>query len=213
MPADVRKHAVWSVVMDCQVVWNLVAPIAKRVALAPAFFRALERAVPIALDGSVLVIGLDSTVDGALQGALNSSDNLNILHKAFRDVTGLADGIVRVIEGTTAADWANAQARDDASREMAARQQARAKPSASSAGWDQAIDAVSALWQQCESRTSPVAKARFVLAAIEHIVEIVGTEGLTTDADTRSLQRAVERIASCAQIDAVYVAGEVLKRL
>ena len=199
--------------MDCQVVWNLVAPIAKRVALAPAFFRALERAVPIALDGSVLVIGLDSTVDGALQGALNSSDNLNILHKAFRDVTGLADGIVRVIEGTTAADWANAQARDAASREMAARQQARAKPSASSAGWDHAIDAVSALWQQCESRTSPVAKARFVLAAIDHIVEIVGTEGLTTDADTRSLQRAVERIASCAQIDAVYVAGEVLKRL
>ena len=194
-------------------VWNLVAPIAKRVALAPAFFRALERAVPIALDGSVLVIGLDSTVDGALQGALNSSDNLNILHKAFRDVTGLADGIVRVIEGTTAADWANAQARDAASREMAARQQARARPSASSAGWDQAIDAVSALWQQCESRTSPVAKARFVLAAIDHIVEIVGTEGLTTEADTRSLQRAVERIASCAQIDAVYVAGEVLKRL
>ena len=213
MPADVRKHAVWSVVMDCQVVWNLVAPIAKRVALAPAFFRALERAVPIALDGSVLVIGLDSTVDGALQGALNSSDNLNILHKAFRDVTGLADGIVRVIEGTTAVDWANAQARDAASREMAARQQARAKPSASSAGWDHAIDAVSALWQQCESRTSPVAKARFVLAAIDHIVEIVGTEGLTTDADTRALQRAVERIASCAQIDAVYVAGEVLKRL
>lgn len=213
MPADVRKHAVWSVVMDCQVVWNLVAPIAKRVALAPAFFRALERAVPIAVDGSVLVIGLDTTVDGALQGALNSSDNLNILHKAFRDVTGLADGIVRVIEGTTAADWANAQARDAASREMAARQQARAKPSASSIGWDQAIDAVSALWQQCESRTSPVAKARFVLAAIDHIVEIVGTEGLTTDADTRSLQRAVERIASCAQIDAVYVAGEVLKRL
>ncbi|MEY4913918.1 MAG: hypothetical protein RJA02_187 [Armatimonadota bacterium] len=199
--------------MDCQVVWNLVAPIAKRVALAPAFFRALERAVPIALDGSVLVIGLDSTVDGSLQGALNSSDNLNILHKAFRDVTGLADGIVRVIEGTTAADWANAQARDAASREMAARQQARARPSASSAGWDQAIDAVSALWQQCESRTSPVAKARFVLAAIDHIVEIVGTEGLTTEADTRSLQRAVERIASCAQIDAVYVAGEVLKRI
>gem|GEM_PF-1181898 len=199
--------------MDCQVVWNLVAPIAKRVALAPAFFRALERAVPIALDGSVLVIGLDSTVDGALQGALNSSDNLNILHKAFRDVTGLADGIVRVIEGTTAADWANAQARDAASREMAARQQAKARPSASSAGWDQAIDAVSALWQQCESRTSPVAKARFVLAAIDHIVEIVGTEGLTTEADTRSLQRAVERIASCAQIDAVYVAGEVLKRI
>ena len=213
MPADVRKHAVWSVVMDCQVVWNLVAPIAKRVALAPAFFRALERAVPIALDGSVLVIGLDSTVDGALQGALNSSDNLNILHKAFRDVTGLADGIVRVIEGTTAADWANAQARGAASREMAARQQAKARPSASSAGWDQAIDAVSALWQQCESRTSPVAKARFVLAAIDHIVEIVGTEGLTTEADTRSLQRAVERIASCAQIDAVYVAGEVLKRI
>lgn len=199
--------------MDCQVVWNLVAPIAKRVALAPAFFRALERAVPIALDGSVLVIGLDSTVDGSLQGALNSSDNLNILHKAFRDVTGLADGIVRVIEGTTAADWANAQARDAASREMAARQQAKARPSASSAGWDQAIDAVSALWQQCESRTSPVAKARFVLAAIDHIVEIVGTEGLTTEADTRSLQRAVERIASCAQIDAVYVAGEVLKRI
>jgi len=213
MPVDVRKHAVWSVVMDCQVVWNLVAPIAKRVALAPAFFRALERAVPIALDGSVLVIGLDSTVDGALQGALNSSDNLNILHKAFRDVTGLADGIVRVIEGTTAADWANAQARDAASRDMAARQQAKTRPSASSAGWDQAIDAVSALWQQCESRTSPVAKARFVLAAIDHIVEIVGTEGLTTEADTRSLQRAVERIASCAQIDAVYVAGEVLKRI
>ena len=199
--------------MDCQVVWNQVAPIAKRVALAPAFFRALERAVPIALDGSVLVIGLDSTVDGALQGALNSSDNLNILHKAFRDVTGLSDGIVRVIEGTTPADWANAQARDAASREMAARQLARAKPSASSAGWDQAIDAVSALWQQCESRTSPVAKARFVLAAIEHIVGIVGTEGLTNEADSRSLQRAVERIASCAQIDAVYVAAEVLKHI
>ena len=199
--------------MDCQVVWNLVAPIAKRVALAPAFFRALERAVPIAVDGSVLVIGLDSTVDGALQGALNSSDNLNILHKAFRDVTGLSDGIVRVIEGTTPADWANAQARDAASREMAARQLARAKPSASSAGWDQAIDAVSALWQQCESRTSPVAKARFVLAAIEHIVGIVGTEGLTNEADSRSLQRAVERIASCAQIDAVYVAAEVLKHI
>ena len=199
--------------MDCQVVWNQVAPIAKRVALAPAFFRALERAVPIALDGSVLVIGLDSTVDGALQGALNSSDNLNILHKAFRDVTGLSDGIVRVIEGTTPAEWANAQARDAASREMAARQLARAKPSASSAGWDQAIDAVSALWQQCESRTSPVAKARFVLAAIEHIVGIVGTEGLTNEADSRSLQRAVERIASCAQIDAVYVAAEVLKRI
>ena len=199
--------------MDCQVVWNQVAPIAKRVALAPAFFRALERAVPIAVDGSVLVIGLDSTVDGALQGALNSSDNLNILHKALRDVTGFSDGIVRVIEGTTPADWANAQARDAASREMAARQLARAKPSASSAGWDQAIDAVSALWQQCESRTSPVAKARFVLAAIEHIVGIVGTEGLTNEADSRSLQRAVERIASCAQIDAVYVAAEVLKRI
>ena len=199
--------------MDCQVVWNQVAPIAKRVALAPAFFRALERAVPVALDGSVLVIGLDSTVDGALQGALNSSDNLNILHKAFRDVTGIADGIVRVIEGTSAADWANAKARDAASREMAARQQARAKPAASSAGWDQAIDAISALWQQCDNRTSPVAKARFVLAGIEHIVGIVGTEGLSTDADNRALQRAVERIASCAQIDAVYVATEVLKRL
>mgnify|MGYP006194498609 CR=1 FL=1 len=95
--------------MDCQVVWNLVAPIAKRVALAPAFFRALERAVPIALDGSVLVIGLDSTVDGALQGALNSSDNLNILHKAFRDVTGLADGIVRAGIGNVDIERARAE--------------------------------------------------------------------------------------------------------
>jgi hypothetical protein len=52
-----------------------------------------------------------------------------------------------------------------------------------------------------------------VLAAVDHIVGIAASEGLATDADTRSLQRAVERIASCAQIDAVYVAGEVLKRL
>ena len=53
----------------------------------------------------------------------------------------------------------------------------------------------------------------FVLAGIDQIVGVVGSEGLSTDADSRALQRAVERIASCAQVDSVYVAAEVLKCL
>lgn len=199
--------------VDIKVVWNTVAVEAKQVAVAPAFFRAIEKVVPIAFDGNVLVIGLDALVDGALQGALNSSDNLNILHKALRQATGNGSAMVRVIEGTTLADWANAQGRDAAIRDFNARQQQRSQPASSSAGWDSAIDSISAMWQQSDSRTSPIAKGKFVLAAVDYVTTIAASEGLESDGNQRSFQRSIERIASCAQIDPVVVAMEALKRL
>lgn len=191
--------------------WAAAAEDAKKAAVAPAFYRAIEKVVPVAWEDGVFVIGLASDADGTLQSALKAGENQLKIEAALRVVSADAALKLRLIEGTTAADWAAAKARDAAERAEVARLAERktVATAAPSANWDGVMDQVMKLWADTESRNMAVGKARFLSAALNLVDQAMDTVGA---ADDRALTRVLERIGSSTGSDPAVLALLLLER-
>jgi len=189
-------------------VWSVAVDAAKRAAIAPAHFRALEQLVPLAWEGGEFVLGMDPVADGSLHTAIRARENLLRLESEVRKAAGDATLTVRLIEGNTPSDWAAAKARDAAAVEQAARLAERRSVSttATAGSWDTVHDQINKLWATYEHRNILTGKGRFVIDALDLVSKSVATLGTSGEADERAVSRILDRIAACVNSDATWIA-------
>jgi hypothetical protein len=122
---------------------------------------------------------------------------------------------VRLIEGTSLADWEAVKDRD--ARVAAMKQQTttrRIAEEVNTDSWDALYDQIARLYAMTPHRSLPQGKARYANEALYMLVEAMDTL-YSDDPDElteRSLARVLERIANAAEIPAPMLAFE-LERL
>lgn len=195
-------------------VWRVASEQAKKAALLPAFYRGIERLVPLAWEGDVFVVGMDPAADGSLHVAVNSSENQLKIESALRAVSGVPTLKMRVVEGTSLSDWEAAKARDAAVAAQAAKQMERRQVSAtaSTADWDNCFDQINKLWASNEQRTTALGKGRFIVAALDLLQRAEEEIGKGDDATDRSVGRVLDRIAGIVSGDAAWIAAMYVER-
>lgn len=197
---------------DYDVIWAKTAEAARQVMTAPAVYRALERAVPVAWEDGVLAVGFGHG-DGAHAGTLNTADYALKIEQLLRQATGVAGARVRVIDGTTPADWEAAKHRDAVldQRRVAATQKKAIDPAAASS-WEAIADQISQLWTDAPFRTMPSGKGRFLQTVLEMIDQAMESLGPVNEGNERAFSRVLERIGGMTGADPAVLAYLLYER-
>lgn len=191
---------------------NVVERVKDRVSNLP-LWEALEHCKPIAIDGSVLVLGLD-VADYRLASHLQQTAHMHAISQAVQELFGQPLQ-VRIIEGVTPQDWEATKNRD---ARVAAMKQAtsarRFTEDAEVVGWDGVYEYIARLYAETPLRALPQGKARYANDALYALAEAMDTlyQEPADDVGERSLARVLERIANMADVPAPFLAFE-LERL
>ena len=178
-----------------------------------SFWEAIELTHAVTIENDTLIIGLDS---------LNFNRSSHITQAfalaAITQVVGEVFGRtlqVRLIDGTTLAEWENVKAH--AVRVLAMQKQTNVRKISESSQtntWDSLADRVTQMYTATPQRTFPQVKARYVTEALYFIVEAMD-ELYSDEPDElteRSLAKVIDRIANAVEMPATMVAYE-LERL
>jgi hypothetical protein len=172
----------------------------------------MEIATPLAAEAGMFVVG-SAPKDASKMVQIMATEHRLIIEKLLAELSGL-DLKLRVIEGDTAADWQNAQARDRAAEELeASRRQRRTGPSHRAMSWDAVLERLSRMYSEMEYRQFPQNQARYVLECAQVIKEAIqvmepewqGTQELWE----RSLSRAIDKVGTLANVPPAMVALEL----
>ena len=181
-------------------VWTKVAEMAKQAAVAPAMYRALDASVPIAWEGNVFAIGIDTT-DGLISGTLKSNDSQMKIEQALRHVTGNRELKLRVLDSPTIEAWNSVKAGEVALAKIQQQRQEslNANPAQASdaATWDDIYNQLNQLWSGYEYRTMASGKGRYLqeaLAVIDTAMDKLG--GTSGEQNERAFSRTLERIGA-----------------
>lgn len=175
-----------------------------------SFWEAIEATQPITIEDSILIIGLDA-LNFNLASHILQTATMHAVSETVREVFQQPLQ-VRLIEGTTLADWEMLKERE--ARLAAARQQPEvhaAPVEAPANSWDALYDQIARLYATTPYRSLPQGKARYAVEALYTLVEAMDTL-YPPDADEmteRSLARILDRIAGASEIPASVLAFEL----
>ena len=200
-------------VENVQQVWLQVVDMVKHRTVHPSFWRALEMSSGVTTEEDLFVVGFPSA-QYPMSGLLLSSEHQNAIEKAIAEVTGEPFRL-KVIEGTTLADWALTKRREAASE--AARRAADEKRRVEAAAertWDGVAEQVSRRYAGTPLRQLPQARARYLQEAVRIISD--GMDHLynpesADELSERSLARVIEKVATLAELPGPMVALELLR--
>jgi hypothetical protein len=178
-----------------------------------SFWEAIEQTHPVTIENDTLIIGLD---------AMNFNHATHIqqtttMHAVTETVKEVFNHTlqVRLIEGSSLADWEAVKERD--ARVAAMKQQTvtrKVVEDVNAQSWDALYDHIARLYAQTPHRSLPQGKARYANEALYMLVEAMDSL-YPDDADEiteRSLARILERIANASEIPSPMLAFE-LERL
>ncbi len=180
-----------------------------------SFWEAIEKTQAVLIENGVLVVGLPSeefSRAGHIQHTSTMHTVTTVVQEQFRQPLQ-----VRLIEGTTPADWEATKERE--ARVVAMRQASVVpRPAATADGsadtWEGLYEQMARLYAQTPFRSLPQGKARYAneaLYILAEAMELLYTEP-ADDHMERSLARVLERIANASEIPAAALAFE-LERL
>jgi hypothetical protein len=175
--------------------------------------QAMQAAIPIVLDESILVITMPGS-ERHLAGHLETASNRNSILNAMELVAGRRLSF-RIIDGTTVQDWEllkAAERRRTAPRTPTASARTSA-PTAPGAGlWDEIIQQMHRQFQQLTRRQQPQARARFFRETLAQIIraeeDMRDQGGEDEEGHERAFARVLERLATILEVPAVIVALE-----
>jgi hypothetical protein len=189
--------------------WEQIVPKVREGVTGIGVWTALKSCVPIAFDEGTLVLGVPSA---ELGGHLRMPQTSRIIEQLASAKHGSAVRL-RVIDGTTEADWEVAKRRDVERRRMQEAEMTKMRADLQAkTSWDSVFENISRRYAAVPNRSLPQNRARFLEEAIEITVE--ARKALTgyDDQSERNFARCLERIAQYTEIPSALVALEVLRR-
>lgn len=176
------------------------------------FWEAVEQTKAIAVENGTLIIGME-TENLNRASLIQQNANMRIVQEEIETAFG-SPLTVRIIEGTTPADWESAKRRE-AQAALARQQEAAASVQRVTPGaWEGVGEAIGQLYTSQMHRSLPQGKARFANEALYALLEAMGPlySEAPSEQDERHLARVIERIARDSEIPAPVLAFE-LERL
>ena len=196
---------------DVGQVWNEALPVVTQQVTGRGVWAALNAAVPIMLDESILVLGLDSR-DSELAGHLRIPATKRLMEMAVSKVMG-APSTVRIIDGTTPADYDVVKRRDSERRRLQEAELTKMRAEmASRTNWESVYDQLARRFAAVTNRSLPQNRARFFEEAIALIAEARQSQETWDDMGERNFARCLERVAQYVEMPSTFVALQVLQK-
>lgn len=192
-------------------IWAKSLPVIKQGVTGVGIWTALNTCKPLLVENGMFVLGLPHE-DSELAGHLKLASTKRLIEQT---IAPYFDGpmTLRVIEGTTLADW-DLEKRRDAEKQRLNQQsmeKLRAELQARSS-WDQIYDQLSRKYAAVSNKSLPQNRARFFEEGVELIAEARKGQTSFDDLGERNFARCLERLAQYAEIPSALVAREVLQR-
>jgi hypothetical protein len=199
---------------NAQAIWAEVVEKVKDRTISPSLWRALEHAVGVTIEDNWFVLGFASA-DIPLRGHLASGEHRNTIDKVINEVARRPLNL-RLIEGTTIADWENAKRREAAANATKeAIQRKRLEEVSAGKSWEEVLEQVSRRYARIPMRQLPQVRARYLQEAVvmmSEAIDRVSPEGeQMDDLAERSLARVIEKIATLVEIPPAEVAIHLLR--
>jgi hypothetical protein len=196
---------------DLADVWKGALPKILSNVTGRGMWTALNAAVPVTIDDGVFVLGIEFR-DSELGGHLRMPSTSQLIERAIAAELGTPTRL-RIIDGTTIADWEVAKRRDVERRRLQeadlAKQRAELQAKTS---WDGIYEQLSRRFAAVPNRSLPQNRARFFEEAVEIIVEARKSQTNFDDLGERNFARCIERVAQYTEIPSTVVAKEILSR-
>jgi len=196
-----------------QKIWQETVRKAKDLISHRSYWEALENSVAVTIEGELIIVGMPPQASN-LASFLTVSDHKNAIDRALAEVAGRPLKM-RLIEGSTAADWENTKERDRHVKEMhKTTYDKRDREVAQAQSWETLYDLAARNYTNTRLRQLPQGKARFVKEMLGIVADaMVDLWPENPDEFTeRQLARVIDRIANSAEVPAPYIAFE-LERL
>ena len=196
---------------DVAEIWAKSLPVIKQGVTGVGIWTALNTCKPLLVENGMFVLGLPHE-DSELAGHSKLASTKRLIEQT---IAPYFDGpmTLRVIEGTTLADW-DLEKRRDAEKQRLNQQsmeKLRAELQARSS-WDQIYDQLSRKYAAVSNKSLPQNRARFFEEGVELIAEARKGQTSFDDLGERNFARCLERLAQYAEIPSALVAREVLQR-
>jgi len=198
-------------VLDLTTLWNSVLPKVREGVTGVGVWAALNSCKPVALEDDVLVIGLP-------QGERELAGHLKVMatKRLMETLTSAAIGrpvVVRVIDGTTDADWQAQKRRDEQAKKLQdqAMNKLRAEMSAK-VSWDSVYEQLSRRYAAVTNKSLPQNRARFFVEAIDIVASARKSQDQWDEMGERNFARCMERISQYSEIPTSIVAMYVLQK-
>ena len=217
--------------------WDQVFARVQRAVNVPMLWLAMQAARPVTIDGSFFVLGLAKD-QWYLAVNLETFENVSAIEDALRDVSGRILAL-RLIEGTTLADWQAARNNDIPTLEFESAPldfappdfaASFAAPSVGGGGGPvslppEAPREVYPTWEKLGERFSPMYKvapgvryphgqARFVLDVVKYIsdtMDVLMPGGQGDDHNEKMLSKTMERLSSTVNLDPIFLSLELFR--
>ncbi|GIV17024.1 MAG: hypothetical protein KatS3mg022_2459 [Armatimonadota bacterium] len=200
--------------LSAREIWAQSVDRMKDKIVLPSMWEALDHAVPITIENGEFVVGLPSQ-KYSLSGHLRNPGYRRTIEVILSELAG-QDVQLRIIEGTTLADWERTKQREAlaaASREQEYAQ--RRKQEELEQSWDTLYDRIVRAYSEQPYRQLPQGKAVYLQKALQMVSEAMDDlypQGSDVDDLTeRNLARVIDRIANNIGAPPALVAYELFR--
>lgn len=196
---------------DVVQIWKEVLPTIIQQVTGRGVWAALNAAKPILIEDNTVVLGI-SADDGELAGHLRIPSTKRLIEIGISKVRK-EPTVVRIIDGTTLADYDIVKRRDAERRRLQEVEMTkmRAEMSAKNS-WDTVYEQLSRRFAAVTNRSLPQNRARFYEEAVSLIAEARQSQAEWDDMGERNFARCLERLAQFVEMPSALVATHVLQR-
>jgi hypothetical protein len=196
---------------DIQAIWGECVPEVMDGVSGVGMWTAVKTAVAVAIEEDLVVLGLPAQ-SSELAGHLRLNQAKRVIENALsKRVEKRVE--VRIIIGTTPADWETEKRRDAEKRRLQEQALARARAEvAAGKSWETIYEQLSRRFSATEKRSLPQNRAKFFLEAVDIVASALLDTPITDDMAERNYARCLERIAQYSELPSTYVAIRVLEK-
>ncbi len=196
---------------DVAQVWNEALPTLRQNVTGVGVWAALNAAVPIALEDGALVLGIPH-MSTELGGHLRIASTKRLIEQT---VSGLVKSPVtlRVIDGTTDADYDLAKRRDAERRRLQEAEMAKLRAEMSAkTSWESVYEQLSRRFAAIPNKSLPQNRARFFEEAVNLIAEARQGQESWDEMGERNFARCLERLSQYSDVPSTLCGIYVLKQ-
>ena len=196
---------------DVAQLWSQALPTVKNGVTGVGVWAALNAARPVALEGNVFVLGVPA-MESELGGHLRLPAAKRLIEQTM---TGLAGSPIqlRVIDGTTQADWDVEKRRDSEKQRLNEQSMAKMRAELQArSSWETIYEQLGRKYAAVPNKSLPQNRARFFEEALAMVAEARHKQETFDELGERNFARCLERLSQYSEVPSTIVASLVLQR-